>query len=95
MSNVVAKTAEAPSRPVASTAEGELLINHLMEVMEALLDMGRGWGVVGPEELILFGKQLGYFERYAVGLAPDWVLGNDASLLRNIASRPLLSAATA
>ena len=37
MSNVVAKTAEVPPRPVASTAEGELLINHLMEVMEALL----------------------------------------------------------
>jgi len=37
MSNVVAKAAETPARPVASTAEGELLIAHLMEVMEALL----------------------------------------------------------
>lgn len=37
MSNVAAKAAETPARPVASTAEGELLIAHLMEVMEALL----------------------------------------------------------
>ena len=38
-----------------------------------------------PQELILFGRQLGYFERYAVALAPDWVLGADPLLLRNIA----------
>ena len=60
---------------------------------DALLDMGQQWGVVGPEQLILFGKQLGYFERYAVGLAPDWVLGSDPDLMRNIA--PLEVTATA
>ena len=79
-------------RPLLSMRLAEL---SLPDLMDALLDMGRQWGVVGPEELILFGKQLGYFERYAVGLAPDWVLGSDASLLRNIAPRPLLSTAPA
>jgi hypothetical protein len=37
MSTVAAKTAEAPPLPVASTAEGELLIKHLMDTMDALL----------------------------------------------------------
>jgi predicted unusual protein kinase regulating ubiquinone biosynthesis (AarF/ABC1/UbiB family) len=60
---------------------------NLGELIDALLDIGRQWNVVGPEELILFGKQLGYFERYAVGLAPEWVLGGDPDLLRNIAPR--------
>lgn len=35
--STVAAQAEAPARPVASAAEGELLIKHLMDVMEALL----------------------------------------------------------
>lgn len=58
---------------------------NLSELIDAMLEMGREWGAVGPEELILFGKQLGYFERYAVALAPGWVLGADPLLLRNIA----------
>lgn len=58
---------------------------NLGELIDSLLDMGAEWGVVGPEQLILFGKQLGYFERYAVRLAPDWVLGGDPELLHNIA----------
>jgi hypothetical protein len=37
MSTVAMKTEEAPPRPVASTAEGELLIEHLIGVMDALL----------------------------------------------------------
>jgi predicted unusual protein kinase regulating ubiquinone biosynthesis (AarF/ABC1/UbiB family) len=71
-------------QPLLSARLAEL---NLGELIDALLDMGTQWGVVGPEELILFGKQLGYFERYAVGLAPDWVLGADPDLLRNIAAR--------
>lgn len=30
------------------------------------------------------GKQLGYFERYAVALAPGWKLGRDLYLFRNV-----------
>lgn len=72
---------------------GPLLAMRLAEMdlgdlIEALLDMGKEWGVVGPDELILFGKQLGYFERYAMALAPDWVLGADPELMTNIAGGP-------
>lgn len=79
-------------QPVLSMRLAEL---NLSDLIDALLDMGEQWGVVGPEELILFGKQLGYFERYAVNLAPDWVLGNDAGLLSNIAPRGLVSTTAA
>jgi predicted unusual protein kinase regulating ubiquinone biosynthesis (AarF/ABC1/UbiB family) len=58
---------------------------NLGELIDSLLAMGAEWGVVGPEELILFGKQLGYFERYAVHLAPDLVLGGDPELVLNLA----------
>jgi len=34
--------------------------------------------------VLLMGKQLGYFERYAVALAPGWRLGQDLYLFRNI-----------
>jgi hypothetical protein len=37
VSAVVAQSQDAPSRPVASAAEGEALIKHLLQVMEALL----------------------------------------------------------
>jgi predicted unusual protein kinase regulating ubiquinone biosynthesis (AarF/ABC1/UbiB family) len=77
-------------RPLLSARLAEM---NLSELIDALLDMGQQWGVVGPEELILFGKQLGYFERYAVGLAPDWVLGADQDLLRNIAPREVTATA--
>jgi predicted unusual protein kinase regulating ubiquinone biosynthesis (AarF/ABC1/UbiB family) len=70
-------------QPLLSAPLAEL---NLSELMEALVDMGQQWDVVGPEELILFGKQLGYFERYLVGLAPELVLGGDPELLRNIAA---------
>ena len=37
MSALATQTKEIPARPVASAAEGEALIKHLLEVMEALL----------------------------------------------------------
>ena len=39
MSSVTTQTAEAPPLPVASAAEGQALIRHLLEVMEALLGL--------------------------------------------------------
>jgi predicted unusual protein kinase regulating ubiquinone biosynthesis (AarF/ABC1/UbiB family) len=77
-------------QPLLSAPLAELNLN---ELMDGLLDMGQQWDVVGPEELILFGKQLGYFERYLVGLAPDLVLGGDPELLRNIANREVTTTA--
>ena len=37
MSVLTMQTKEAPAQPVASAADGETLIKHLLEVMEALL----------------------------------------------------------
>lgn len=63
---------------------GELARLDLKTITSALLDFGKRRGVAGPEQLILMGKQLGYFERYAVALAPGWQLGRDLYLLRNV-----------
>ncbi|MFF2549708.1 ABC1 kinase family protein [Nocardia sp. NPDC058058] len=53
-------------------------------VAARLLEFGKRRGASGPEQLILMGKQLGYFERYAVALAPGWKLGRDLFLFRNV-----------
>ncbi|GAB4586859.1 AarF/UbiB family protein [Nocardia sp. IFM 10818] len=53
-------------------------------VAARLLEFGKRRGASGPEQLMLMGKQLGYFERYAVALAPGWKLGKDLYLFRNI-----------
>ena len=60
---------------------GEL---KLSELIMALIQLGKQWGVASPEELVLFGKQLGYFERYATALAPGWVIGQDLYLFKNV-----------
>ena len=51
MSAIAAHSAEAPCDPVASAAEGEALIKHLLQVMEALLD-----AVAEETELVRAGK---------------------------------------
>nr|WP_309231749.1 AarF/ABC1/UbiB kinase family protein [Nocardia sp. SYP-A9097] len=53
-------------------------------VAARLLEFGKRRGASGPEQLIMMGKQLGYFERYAVALAPGWRLGRDLFLFRNV-----------
>ncbi|UGT62332.1 ABC1 kinase family protein [Nocardia asteroides] len=63
---------------------GELAELDLKTVTGLMLDFGTDSGMSGPQQLILMGKQLGYFERYAVTLAPDWRLGTDLFLLRNV-----------
>ncbi|MFZ2175243.1 MAG: AarF/UbiB family protein [Rhodococcus sp. (in: high G+C Gram-positive bacteria)] len=67
--------------PILGRDLGEL---RLSELIMALVGIGRIWGISSPEELVLFGKQLGYFERYATELAPGWVLGQDLFLFRNV-----------
>lgn len=67
--------------PVFSNDLGELKLSSLIM---ALIGIGRQWGVASPEELVLFGKQLGYFERYATRMAPGWVMGSDLYLFRNV-----------
>ncbi|WP_422629043.1 ABC1 kinase family protein [Rhodococcus sp. (in: high G+C Gram-positive bacteria)] len=67
--------------PLLGRELGEL---RLSDLIMALIRLGKRWGVASPEEMVLFGKQLGYFERYARALAPGWVLGQDLYLFRNI-----------
>lgn len=67
--------------PILGRDLGEL---KLSELIIALVQAGKEWGIASPEELVLFGKQLGYFERYATQLAPGWVLGQDLYLFRNV-----------
>lgn len=67
--------------PLLGSNVGEL---RLSELIGALVALGRKWNTSTPEELVLFGKQLGYFERYATALAPGWVLGRDPFVFRNI-----------
>lgn len=69
---------------LAPVLAGDLSELKLSALIMALVEVGRTWGVASPEELVLFGKQLGYFERYAAELAPDWTLGSDLYLLRNV-----------
>ncbi|MFF0815138.1 ABC1 kinase family protein [Rhodococcus sp. NPDC003318] len=67
--------------PVFANDLGELKLSSLIM---ALVTIGKQWGVASPEELVLFGKQLGYFERYATRMAPGWVMGTDLYLFRNV-----------
>jgi hypothetical protein len=53
MNAVAPKAEEAPSRPVASAADGEALIKHLMEVMDALL------GIVEEETALVRAGKIG------------------------------------
>lgn len=69
---------------LAPVLAGDLAQLKLSDLIMALIEVGRQWGAASPEELVLFGKQLGYFERYSAVLAPDWVLGTDLYLFRNI-----------
>lgn len=69
---------------LAPVLAGDLAKLKLSDLIMSLVEVGRMWGVASPEELVLFGKQLGYFERYSTVLAPDWVIGHDLYLFRNI-----------
>lgn len=61
-------------------------INQLdsRKVIDLMISTARSYAGENPPELTLFAKQLLYFERYSAALAPDWVLGTDPFLLRNI-----------
>lgn len=56
----------------------------LTDFIKALVAMGKQYRTSSPEELILVGKQLGYFERYAIELAPNWALGTDPFVFENV-----------
>ncbi len=72
---------------------GELAHLDLGTLTGQLVEFGRRRGMIGPQPLILMGKQLSYFERYAVALAPRWRLGSDLYLFRNIFPAAVTAAA--
>ncbi|WP_280270317.1 ABC1 kinase family protein [Nocardia wallacei] len=69
---------------LAPVLSGKLAQLDMGKVAARMVEFGKRRGASGPEQLILMGKQLGYFERYAVALAPGWRLGQDLYLFRNI-----------
>lgn len=69
---------------LAPVLSGKLAQLDMGKVAARLVEFGKRRGASGPEQMILMGKQLGYFERYAVALAPGWRLGQDLYLFRNI-----------
>ncbi|MQY17466.1 hypothetical protein NRB20_05300 [Nocardia sp. RB20] len=69
---------------LAPVLSGKLAKLDMGKVAARLVEFGKRRGAFGPEQLILMGKQLGYFERYAVALAPGWRLGQDLYLFRNV-----------
>lgn len=79
---------------LAPVLAGDLASLRLSDLIMSLVNVGKIWGVASPEELVLFGKQLGYFERYARELAPDWVLGKDLFLYRNLFPEAVAKKAT-
>jgi predicted unusual protein kinase regulating ubiquinone biosynthesis (AarF/ABC1/UbiB family) len=69
---------------LAPVLTGRLANLDMGKVAARLIEFGKRRGASGPEQLILMGKQLAYFERYAKALAPGWRLGDDLFLFRNI-----------
>jgi predicted unusual protein kinase regulating ubiquinone biosynthesis (AarF/ABC1/UbiB family) len=63
---------------------GDLSRLNLSALTVGLVEFGKRLGLATPDPLILMGKQLGYFERYAIALAPNWNLGKDLYLFRNV-----------
>ncbi|MEO7555771.1 MAG: AarF/UbiB family protein [Acidimicrobiales bacterium] len=56
----------------------------LGDLFKGIFQMMEAYGVATPQEMILITKQLLYFERYAKELAPDWALGRDLFLIKNV-----------
>ena len=56
----------------------------LGDVMKQQIELAESMGAKAPQELMLVGKQVFYFERYVKELAPDYVMYNDRNLTKNI-----------
>lgn len=69
---------------LAPVLSGKLAQLDMGKVAGRLVEFGKRRGASGAGQLMLMGKQLGYFERYAKALAPGWRLGQDLYLFRNI-----------
>ncbi len=69
---------------VGPTIDSDLSQLGLGQMLKSVMQLGREHAGTNPPEMILAAKQLAYFERYAKELAPNWILGKDLFLLRNV-----------
>ena len=67
--------------PLLASGIGDINIGALTMM---LLDMGKDLGARSPRELVLFGKQMAYFERYSKEFASNWVPFQDLFLFQHV-----------
>jgi predicted unusual protein kinase regulating ubiquinone biosynthesis (AarF/ABC1/UbiB family) len=67
--------------PLLAGNMSEINIGELIQMSSQLAEM---YGAQAPKELVLFGKQILYIERYVKGLAPDYAMLRDPFLIKNI-----------
>jgi predicted unusual protein kinase regulating ubiquinone biosynthesis (AarF/ABC1/UbiB family) len=67
--------------PLLASNVGDLNVGELINMSVQLAEQ---YGAQAPKELVLFGKQILYIERYVKGLAPDYVMLRDPFLIKNI-----------
>ena len=67
--------------PLLASNIGDLNVGELINMSVQLAEQ---YGAQAPKELVLFGKQILYIERYVKGLAPDYVMLRDPFLIRNL-----------
>lgn len=67
--------------PMMDVAAGDV---DLADVMKQQIELAESMGAKAPQELMLVGKQVFYFERYVKELAPNYVMIKDRSLTKNV-----------
>jgi predicted unusual protein kinase regulating ubiquinone biosynthesis (AarF/ABC1/UbiB family)/CBS domain-containing protein len=67
--------------PILASNLGDLNVGELVNMS---VQMAEQYGAKAPPELVLFGKQVLYMERYLKGLAPHYVMLRDPFLVKNI-----------
>ena len=67
--------------PLLAANIGDLNVGELINMSVQLAET---YGAQAPKELVLFGKQILYIERYVKGLAPDYVMLRDPFLIKNL-----------
>jgi predicted unusual protein kinase regulating ubiquinone biosynthesis (AarF/ABC1/UbiB family)/CBS domain-containing protein len=70
--------------PLLAGNIGDLNVGELINMSVQLAEQ---YGAQAPKELVLFGKQILYIERYVKGLAPDYMMLRDPFLIRNLFSK--------
>jgi predicted unusual protein kinase regulating ubiquinone biosynthesis (AarF/ABC1/UbiB family) len=67
--------------PMLASNVGDIDVGELIGLS---VQMAEQYGAQAPKELVLFGKQILYIERYVKGLAPDYAMLRDPFLIKNI-----------